>query len=122
LSQTGQLEFDTSKFEDAFSSNADDASTLLSGATTGFVNQLATVIDRFADDNSDGMLYDRADSLQTVIDGLDKRMTNEQTKIDSYESRLRSQFAKMEEIESTFNAASEAIKALLPQSNSDSNN
>ncbi len=110
---TGHLELDTSKLEDAYASDPDALETLLTDESLGLAGKLGSALDRLAgDDNS--VLSTRADTLENKISDNSDRLEFMDDRLATQEEYLLNQFYQLEALISQLQQNLTALDTFVP--------
>ncbi len=111
--QDGTLEFDADALGDAIAADLDSVLEVLTHEG-GPLGVLRTNIDDVYIDEDDGLLSLRSDSLESIIEDAEDRITAQEELIVAQEDLLRQRFVAMEQAIAEIQAGTQYLYALLP--------
>jgi flagellar hook-associated protein 2 len=110
---TGHLEIDSSKLEDAFATNPDALQSLLTSDTFGLAARLDTAVERLAGEEN-SVLSARLDTLTDKIDTNNDRLDFMDDRLASERERLLNQFYLLETTIAQLQQNLLALEAFVP--------
>jgi len=119
--ETGQLEFDSDVFSEAYADNADAINTALVGddESEGILNRLDDYLTEQLNSTT-GFLVSKKNSINTNISDLEDRITSMETRLEKRRATLEAQYAAMEELVSTLNSQGDYISSFFESYNQSS--
>ena len=111
--QDGTLAFDADVLGDAIATDLDSVLEVLTHEE-GPLGALRTNIDDVYIDEDDGLLSLRSDSLESIIEDAEDRITAQEELIVAQEELLRRRFVAMEQAIAEIQAGTQYLSALMP--------
>ena len=116
--QSGNLEFDSSVFEDQLSENPEDVLALFTDDDGFAKTVIADIDDVYLAD--DGLIETRTDTLEDTVESLEDAIDDIEERLENMEARLRTQFTYMETVLGQLQSTQTQLGALLSSSTSSS--
>lgn len=113
LDNRGELQFDESRFQTAYSGNPEAIRALFSTESVGFVDRLDKVIEGLADDDN-AVLIGKLDSITRTLGANEARIEFLNARLEASRQRLLAQFNRMEEAIAKLQTSQSALNALQP--------
>lgn len=116
--QSGNLEFDSTVFEEQLLENTEDVLALFSD-DDGFAKTVITQIeDVYLSD--DGLIETRTETLEDTVESLEDAIDQIEERLENMEARLRNQFTYMETVLGQLQSTQSQLGALLGSSSESS--
>ena len=112
--KTGELELDSSVFQDALDADFSAVSAVFADSTSGYATRFLAVADTLLE--SDGILESRIDSLEDRVRTYQDRQSTIEASLEFKEKALRSQYAALDVLVANLNSTSAFLAARLTTS------
>ena len=118
----GKLELDSETFQESLAGNLDDVRTLFTDANDGedddFVGIATALLEtiELRTDRVDGLIKTRTDSIDRLIQDLDKRIRDSEDRLVTYEESLVRRYASFETLISQLQSQGNALTAITSSS------
>ncbi len=112
--KSGELELDSSEFQDALDADFSAVSSLFADATSGYATRFLSVAENLLD--TDGILESRIDSLEDRVSGYQGRQSAIEANLEFKEKALRSRYAALDVLIGNLNSTSSFLAAQLSSS------
>ncbi|WP_028317976.1 flagellar filament capping protein FliD [Desulfobulbus elongatus] len=119
--ETGELEFDTEVFSEAYAKDADSIKTALVGDedNEGLMNRLDDYLTEQLN-SSTGFLVSKETTINKQISDLEDRISAMETRLEKRQATLEAQYAAMEELISTLTSQGDYITSFFESYNQSS--
>jgi flagellar hook-associated protein 2 len=119
--ETGELEFDSDTFSEAYADDAEAIKNVLLGDddSEGIMNRMDTYLTEQLNSTT-GFLVTKKTTIDQRISDLDDKITAMETRLEKRQTTLEAQYAAMEELVSSLNSQSDYLTSFFESYNSSS--